>query len=382
MKRITVAVDSFKGSLSSREVADAVEQGIVSVLPDCKVQKVSIADGGEGTVEAMVDTLSGEWVEIEACDPLMRPIKVRYGVVDGGATAVMEMSAASGLPLLAESERNPLKTTTYGTGEMIADAIRLGCRKILIGIGGSATNDAGVGMLSALGFRFYDAAGELLSGGGEVLQRIARIDNSQAMPQLSECEFVVACDVKNPLYGEAGAAYVFSPQKGADKAMVEQLDEGLRNFAQVVANYCGEELSSWPGAGAAGGLGFGFKALLGAELRPGIDMVLDAIRFSSIIEGCDLVITGEGRIDSQTVMGKAPSGVLRMATVQNIPTVAIGGAVEMCEELAGSSFVAILPVVAGPITLQEAMRKDVAHKNIRRTTEQIIRLLNQNQDRS
>ena len=238
MKRITVAVDSFKGSLSSREVADAVEQGIVSVLPDCKVQKVSIADGGEGTVEAMVDTLSGEWVEIEACDPLMRPIKVRYGVVDGGATAVMEMSAASGLPLLAESERNPLKTTTYGTGEMIADAIRLGCRKILIGIGGSATNDAGVGMLSALGFRFYDAAGELLSGGGEVLQRIARIDNSQAMPQLSECEFVVACDVKNPLYGEAGAAYVFAPLKGADKAMVEQLDEGLRNFAQVVVNFC------------------------------------------------------------------------------------------------------------------------------------------------
>lgn len=382
MKRITVAVDSFKGSLSSREVADAVEQGIVSVLPDCKVQKVSIADGGEGTVEAMVDTLSGEWVEIEVRDPLMRPIKVRYGVVDGGATAVMEMSAASGLPLLAESERNPLKTTTYGTGEMIADAIRLGCRKILIGIGGSATNDAGVGMLSALGFRFYDAAGELLSGGGEVLQRIARIDNSQAIPQLSECEFVVACDVKNPLYGEAGAAYVFAPQKGADKAMVEQLDEGLRNFAQVVANYCGEELSSWPGAGAGGGLGFGFKALLGAELRPGIDMVLDAIRFSSIIEGCDLVITGEGRIDSQTVMGKAPSGVLRMATAQNIPTVAIGGAVEMCEELAGSSFVAILPVVAGPVTLQEAMRKDVAHKNIRRTTEQIIRLLNQNQDRS
>lgn len=376
MKQITVAVDSFKGSLSSREVADAVEQGVVAVLPDCKVKKVSIADGGEGTVEAMVDNLSGEWVEIEVCDPLMRPIKARYGVVDGGDTAVMEMSAASGLPLLSEAERNPLKTTTYGTGQMIADAIGRGCRRILMGIGGSATNDAGVGMLMALGFRFFDKAGELLSGGGEVLQRIDRIDSSEVLPQLSECEFVVACDVKNPLYGESGAAYVFAPQKGADKAMVEQLDEGLRNFARVVEDYRGEDLSSWAGAGAAGGLGFGFLALLGAELRAGIDMVLDAIRFSSIIEGSDLVITGEGRIDSQTVMGKAPSGVLKAASRQAIPTVAIGGAVEMCEELAESDFVAILPIVAGPISLQEAMRKDVAHKNIRRTVEQIIRLLN------
>lgn len=376
MKRITIAVDSFKGSLSSREVADAVEQGVVAVLPECEVRKVSIADGGEGTVEAMVENLAGEWVEIEVCDPLMRPIKARYGVVDEGRTAVMEMSAASGLPLLSEAERNPLKTTTYGTGQMIADAVGRGCRKILIGIGGSATNDAGVGMLSALGFRFYDAAGEQLSCGGEVLQRIERIDSSGVMPQLAECEVVVACDVKNPLYGETGAAYVFAPQKGADEAMVKSLDSGLRNFARVVEQFCGEDLSMWPGAGAAGGLGFGFRALLGAQLCPGIDMVLDAIRFSSIVEGGDLVITGEGKIDRQTVMGKAPSGVLRVASHFGIPTVAIGGAVEMCEELAESDFVAILPVVAGPVTLQEAMRKDVAHKNIRRTVEQIIRLLN------
>ncbi|MBR5812118.1 MAG: glycerate kinase [Alistipes sp.] len=376
MKRITVAVDSFKGSLSSREVAEAVEQGIVAVLPDCEVRKVSIADGGEGTVEAMVENLSGEWAEVEVRDPLMRPIKVRYGVVDDGRTAVMEMSAASGLPLLAVGERNPLKTTTYGTGQMIADAVKSGARRLLIGIGGSATNDAGVGMLAALGFRFYDIEDEPLSGGGEILQRIARIDGEGVMPQLAECEFVVACDVKNPLYGESGAAYVFAPQKGADEAMVQELDKGLRNFARVVADYCGEDLSSLPGAGAAGGLGFAFKALLGAELRPGIEMVLDAIDFASIIEGSDLVITGEGKIDRQTVMGKAPSGVLRVAQSQEIPTVAIGGAVEMCEELAESDFVAILPIVSGPIELSEAMRKDVAHRNIRRTVEQIIRLLN------
>lgn len=381
MKRITVAVDSFKGSLSSQEVADAVEQGVLSVLPDCKVQKLSIADGGEGTVEAMVTNLAGEWVEIEVFDPLMRPIKARYGIVDNGRTAVMEMSAASGLPLLAESERNPMKTTTFGTGQMMADAIVRGCRKILMGIGGSATNDAGVGMLEALGYRFFDANGELLSGRGEILQRVARIDADRVMSQLAECEIVVACDVKNPLYGESGAAYVFAPQKGADKAMVESLDAGLRNFARVVEQYSGEDYSLWPGAGAAGGLGFAFKSLLGAELRPGIDMVLDAIDFSSIIEGCDLIITGEGRIDRQTVMGKAPSGVLREAMAQNIPAVAIGGAVEMCEELAESAFLAILPVVAGPIGLQEAMRQDVAHKNISRTVEQIIRLLNYKQNR-
>ena len=376
MKRVTVAVDSFKGSLSSREVAEAVELGITAVLPDCKVRKVSIADGGEGTVEAMVENLSGEWVEVEVCDPLMRPIDIRYGVVDDGRTAVMEMSAASGLPLLAVAERNPLKTTTYGTGQMIADAVKSGVRRLLIGIGGSATNDAGVGMLEALGFRFYDAENRPLSGGGEILQRIARIDGQNGMPQLSECEFVVACDVKNPLYGETGAAYVFAPQKGADEAMVRELDAGLRNFAQVVADYCGEDLSLLPGAGAAGGLGFAFKALLGAELRPGIEMVLDAINFASIIEDSDLVITGEGKIDRQTVMGKAPSGVLRAARSQGIPTIAIGGAVEMCEELAESDFVAILPIVAGPIKLSEAMRKDVAHKNVRRTIEQIVRLLN------
>lgn len=375
MKKITVAVDSFKGSLSSREVAEAVARGVNNVLPQCEIRCVSIADGGEGTVEALVHTLRGEVVEVEVADPLMRRIVARYGVVDGGTTAVMEMAAASGLPLLSEEERNPLKTTTYGTGEMIADALGRGCRKILMGIGGSATNDAGVGMMQALGFRFFDAAGEELSGGGEILSRIATIDDSGVMPQLREAEITVACDVTNPLYGDEGAAYVYAPQKGADRAMVEQLDRGLRNFAEVVKRHNGEDIASLAGAGAAGGLGGGFKALIGANLERGVDMVLRAIRFDDIVRGSDLVITGEGRIDRQTVMGKAPSGVLRVAQSHNIPVIAIGGAVEMCEELEQSAFVAILPVVAGPIALERAMQRDIAAANVERTACQIARII-------
>jgi glycerate kinase len=336
---------------------------------------VGIADGGEGTVEALVHTLRGEVVEVEVADPLMRRIVARYGVVDGGTTAVMEMAAASGLPLLSEEERNPLKTTTYGTGEMIADALGRGCRKILMGIGGSATNDAGVGMMQALGFRFFDAEGEELSGGGEILSRIATIDDSGVMPQLREAEITVACDVTNPLYGDEGAAYVYAPQKGADRAMVEQLDRGLRNFAEVVRRHNGEDIASLAGAGAAGGLGGGFKALIGAKLERGVDMVLRAIRFDDIVSGSDLVITGEGRIDRQTVMGKAPSGVLRVAQSHNIPVIAIGGAVEMCEELERSAFVAILPVVAGPIALERAMHRDIAAANVERTACQIARII-------
>ena len=371
MKQITVAVDSFKGSLSSFEVASAAERGIHATLPDCHVQKIAIADGGEGTVEALVTTLNGEWREVRVHDPLMRPIMARYGVVDGGRTAVIEMSAASGLPLLTPEERNPLLTTTYGTGEMIADALRRGARRLLIGIGGSATNDAGMGMLEALGYRFCDAHGHVLAGCGARLERVARIDASGAMPSLAECSITVACDVENPLYGPTGAAHIYAPQKGADTAMVERLDSGLRNFARVA----GEALASTAGAGAAGGLGYCFHAILGARLQSGIDMVLDAIDFEHRIEGSDLILTGEGRIDYQTVMGKAPSGVLRVAQKLGIPVVAIGGAVAPCKELGESGFVAALPVVAGPMSLDEAMRKEVAEANISRTVEQIIRLL-------
>ena len=356
MKRITIAVDSFKGSLSSREVADAFEAGWRERIPACEVRKVSIADGGEGTVDALVETLNGELVEARVADPLGRPIVARYGVIDGGKTAVMEMSAASGLPLIAPEERNPLRTSTYGTGEMIAHALDRGCRKFLVGIGGSATNDGGTGMLRALGFRFLDCEGAELVGG-------------------SECEFIVACDVTNPLYGPEGAAYVFAPQKGADAAMVERLDRGLRVYARAIERFNGVQVDRIAGAGAAGGLGGGFKALLGARLEPGIDMVLNAMQFDKIISGSDLVITGEGRIDRQTTMGKAPSGVLRAAQAQGIPVVAIGGAVQPCKELSESGFAAVLPIVAGPVALDVAMLRDVATENVRRTAAQIAGLL-------
>ena len=295
--------------------------------------------------------------------------------MNGGRTAVMEMSAASGLPLLTAQERNPLKTTTYGTGEMIADAFGRGCREFLIGIGGSATNDAGVGMLRALGFRFLDAEGAELVGGGDILEHIYSIDDSGALPSLREATFSVACDVTNPLYGPEGAAYVFAPQKGADEAMVERLDAGLKNFAEVVKRYNGEDIATLRGAGAAGGLGGGFKALLGARLERGVDMVLEAIRFADIINGCDLVVTGEGRLDCQTMMGKTPSGVLQMAKNQGVPCVAIGGAIEKCKELEQSGFDVILSVTPENMPLAQAMQREVAMANVERTAEQIARLL-------
>ena len=375
MRRIVVAADSFKGSLTSLEVAEAFVCGFRRVFPLCEVERVAVADGGEGTVEALVGMLDGEYVELQVADPLMRRVQARYGIVNGGRTAVVEMSAASGLPLLTAQERNPLKTTTYGTGEMIADALGRGCREFLIGIGGSATNDAGVGMLRALGFRFLDAEGAELVGGGEILESIKSIDDSGVLPSLSDAEFRVACDVTSPLYGPEGAAYVFAPQKGADEAMVERLDAGLRNFAEVVKRYNGEGIATLRGAGAAGGVGGGLKALLGARLERGVDMVLEAIRFDDIIKECDLVVTGEGRLDNQTMMGKAPCGVLQAAKRQGIPCVVIGGTIEKCEELEQSGFAAMFSVTPEDMPLQQAMQRAVAMANVERAAEQIARLL-------
>lgn len=369
--RVVVATDSFKGSLSSREVADAFELGLRDHTPDCEVVKVVIADGGEGTTEALTESLGGRLIEVEVCDPLGRPIVARYGIVDDSKTAIIELSSASGLTLLNTEERNLLLTSTFGTGEMIADAIQRGCRKFLVGIGGSATNDGGTGALRALGFRFLDSEGSPLVGGGEILDKIAAIDNSHVIKELSECEFTIACDVTNPLYGEQGAAYIYAPQKGATPDMVEQLDRALRNFARVVEAFSNRRISDMEGAGAAGGVGGGFKALLNARLVRGIDMVLEAIEFDQIIEGCDLVITGEGKIDRQTIMGKAPSGVLATAREQGIPTIAIGGCVEWCEELRNSQFTAIEAVTPEDMELTEAMRTETAKNNIRHTAKRI-----------
>ena len=365
LKKIVVASDSFKGSLTSLDVAQNVEKAIREVYPLCDVLKVNVADGGEGTMEALQQTLGGVRVSLVVKDPLGREIEATYVILNDGITAVVEMSAASGLPLLKSDERNPLKTSTYGTGQLICDALDRGCRKILVGIGGSATNDAGMGMLQALGFRFFDAQGNQLQPVGENLQLVSSIDSTGRHPDLDKTEFVVACDVKAPLYGRNGAAYVFAPQKGADQKMVEMLDAGLRHFSEVSSAMAGYDCSQMQGTGAAGGLGYAFRQYLHARLERGIEMVLDAIGFDDIISGADLVITGEGRVDSQTLTGKTPFGVAQHAHRQRIPVVVIGGSVEIdVLQVREAGFNDVIQVTPLDMPLSVAMRPEVAAKNV------------------
>lgn len=374
MRKIVVAADSFKGSLSSLEVGEAVSAGVSEVMPDVECVIVPVADGGEGTVEALVAALGGEIVECRVTGPLGDVVEAKYGIC--GDTAVIEMASASGLPLISKEKRNPWLTTSFGTGELIRDALQRGCRRFLIGLGGSATNDAGVGMLQALGFQFLDKDGNEIGRGGGNLSRIVEIDSTCALPELQECEFIVACDVNNPLTGTNGASRVFGPQKGADSAMVEKLDDALKSFAKVVEEERVEDLSTIPGAGAAGGMGFAFLAFFNSHLQPGVEMVLEAVDFDTLLQNADLVITGEGRLDAQTVMGKTPYGVLRRAKELDVPVIAIGGSVvpEAVPTLIEAGFYAIIPIVPGPMDLQEALRPNIAKANITRTVNQILRL--------
>lgn len=371
MKKIVVASDSFKGSLSSVDVALSAEKGVKEVFPACDVVKINVADGGEGTVDAVVEALNGKKVRINVSNPIGAPVEAEYGVA--GDTAIIEMAAASGLPLLTPEQRNPWVTSTYGTGEMILDALNRGCSKFLVGIGGSATNDAGTGMLQALGFRFYDNNGALIEDccGGR-LGDIARIDDGVVSDAVRNAVFTVACDVDTPFCGPEGAAYVFAPQKGADADMVRRLDEGMASFAEVVnAKY---ELDIVPveGAGAAGGMGGAFRAFLGATLKKGIDMVLDAISFDAMIAGADLVVTGEGKVDFQTAKGKTAAGVLARAKRVGIPVVAIGGCVEMCDSLEQMGFAGIYPILEEKVPLEIAMEHDFASANVTRTITRVL----------
>ena len=377
MKKIVIAADSFKGSISSQRFADVCESAIAVALPDCEVVKIPLGDGGEGTVDALTAAWGGKSVDVTVADPLLRPTVARYGVSADGSIAILEMAQASGLPLLAPDERNPLHTSTYGTGQMIADALARGCRNILIGIGGSATNDGGLGMMSALGARFYDADGQRVAekGCGADLELIAKIDLSYLNPLLDDAKITVACDVDNPLCGQRGATRVFSRQKGADDSMADRLEKGMLNYAEVVEKHTGINVAALPGAGAAGGLGAAFAAMLGARLMPGIDMVLEAVDFDNRIEGADLIITGEGRIDSQTVMGKTPFGVLTAARRRSIPVVALGGSVDYSPVLHEAGFAAILSIQTCPITLSEALNPDAASKNLYNTVIQVLNLL-------
>ena len=384
--KIVIASDSFKGSLASIEVARSIEMGILDVFPSCDIVKVAVADGGEGTMDALCQSLGGKVVRIPVEDPIGRTINASYVILEDGNTAVLEMSSASGLTLLTPAERNPMLTSTYGTGQLIDDAIGRGCRRFLVGIGGSATNDAGMGMLTALGYRFLDAEGNELPGAGASLSKVCGIDCTRVSQAVRDSEFIVACDVDSPLYGPDGAAYVFAPQKGADPDMVKALDDGLRHYADVVASYTGKipmhggpsctgetsimkDAASMPGAGAAGGLGYAFVAFFGARLQRGVDMVLDAVGFDSIIEGADLVITGEGRIDAQTLTGKTPYGVLQRASRQNIPVIALAGSVALDDS---SGFTAIRQITPPDMQLSEAMLPAVASANLRRTISALL----------
>lgn len=372
--KLIFACDSFKGSLTSEEVGIAAAEGARRVEPEAKLCVVPVADGGEGTVEALVKGLHGKYATCRVKGPLGAPVEATYGISGDGHTAIMEMAQASGLTLIADDERNPLLTNTYGTGQMIADALQRGCDTILIGIGGSATNDGGMGLLNALGVIFLDAEGHQLTPGGAALEKIATIDISGMNPLARKAKFLVICDVDNPLVGPKGSAFVFGPQKGADTAMCERLDMGLRNYARAVEKATGRDVAEMPGAGAAGGLGACFAAFFDATLDKGIELVLKIINFKEIIAGANLIITGEGRLDRQTVMGKTPYGVLKAGMLQHIPVVAIGGAVTEYRKLIEAGFKAIFPIVPAPCTLAEAMEAANARCNVTNTVEQVVRL--------
>ena len=373
MKKIIIAPDSFKGSLTSVEVANAIELGIKRVAPNCEIVKLPIADGGDGTMDTLVSALGGKKIKIKVHDPLMRPIEAEYGLVKNGEAAVIEMATASGLTLLKKEEQNPSTTTTFGTGEIIKDALKRGCRTFLIGIGGSATNDAGTGMLKALGFRFLDKNGEECNATGNALQSIYSIDESKILPKVTEAQFIIACDVSNPFSGQSGAAYVYAPQKGADNKMVKELDKGLESFRQLIEIEKGINLNAITGAGAAGGLGGAFVAFLNAQLKPGIEMILQTIDFENHLQNADLVITGEGKLDKQTTMGKAASGILDAANKKNIPVIAIGGSIEDKEILIKRGFTSLFSTTPIGMSLEDAMQKETAKENIAKTAEQAIK---------
>ena len=374
--KVVVAMDSFKGSLDSMELAELAEKGIKKVYKDALVEKIPVADGGEGTVEALVSGTGGERITIKVHGPLMEEVEAEYGILGDGRRAVIEMAKASGLPLVPKDKRNPMLTTTYGTGQLIADALKRGCREFIVGIGGSATNDAGMGMLQALGYKFYDKDGNEIGFGGQYLGKVVSVDDKNVVEGLKESKFLVACDVDNPFYGERGAAHVYGPQKGADRKMVEVLDEGLKAFASFVKDNRGKEIGSLPGAGAAGGLGGGFVAFLDSELKPGIDIVLEAVKLDEIVRDADFVITGEGRIDFQSVMGKAPTGVSKIAKKYGVPCIALAGSVaDDASAVHDYGMTSIFSVINYPLSLENAMEHERAASFVEKNIEEIFRLI-------
>ena len=372
--KVVLAIDSFKGCASSQELSAWIEEGIKEVYEEADVHACYIADGGEGMLLALMQNVKGKILTCNVHDPLMNPISAQYGILEDGTTAVIEMAQAGGLPLVPKEKRNPLVTTTFGVGEMVKDAIERGCRKFIVGIGGSATNDAALGMLQALGYRFLDKSGNELGVGGAILERVHHVDESHVLPELKACEFIVACDVDNVMYGPTGSAHVYAAQKGADEAMIERLDAGMKQFTDMLKATLGKDVAMHAGSGAAGGMGGGMQAFLGATLRSGIEIILDQIGFDDHLKNATLVITGEGRIDKQSLMGKVLSGVSKRAQKAGVPLIALGGGIsDELEEHEGVD--ALFSVMRYPMSLEEAMEKERAQKLIKQSTKEIFRLI-------
>lgn len=372
---IVIAIDSFKGSLSSLEAGRAAETGIRRVYPDAEIAVYPVADGGEGTVDALASGLGGERRVVRVTGPLGVPVDAAYAVLPD-RTAVIEIAAAAGLPLVAPDEQDPLITTTYGVGEMIADAITIGCRRFVIGIGGSATNDGGVGMLQALGFVFSDENGHPVPFGANGLAALRSIDTAPAMPELAECEFRVACDVTNPLCGPNGCSAVYAPQKGARTVDIARMDTWLGRYAALAKTCCPQADGDAAGAGAAGGLGFALRTFLNATLENGIALVLSAIGLEAAIKQADIVITGEGRLDAQTAMGKAPCGIAQLAKRHQKPVLAFaGGVTKEASACHAAGIDAFFPVVRGICTKDEAMARDAAFDNLADAAQEVFRVI-------
>lgn len=374
--KAVVAIDSLKGSLSSMEAGNAIAEGIYRADAEAKVEVRPLADGGEGTVDALVQGMNGSLRKVRVTGPLGDKVDAAYGIIEEAKMAVIEMSAAAGITLVPDEKKNPLFTTTYGVGEMIRDAIEKGCRKFVVGIGGSATNDGGIGMLQALGYDFLNSKGNAVPYGAKGLEDLAEIRKEHVLPELAQCEFKVACDVTNPLCGPLGASAVYGPQKGATPEMVREMDQWLADYAKLAANCSERADAEHPGTGAAGGLGFAFLTFINAVLESGIKIVLEETKLEQYIQDADIVITGEGRLDGQTAMGKAPVGVAKLAGKYKIPVLAFAGSVtkdaRKCNE---EGIHAFFPILRGITTLEDAMDAENARRNLMETVEQVFRLI-------
>ena len=370
--KAVVAIDSLKGSLSSMEAGNAIAEGIYRADAEAKVEVRPLADGGEGTVDALVQGMNGSLRKVRVTGPLGDKVDAAYGIIEEAKMAVIEMSAAAGITLVPDEKKNPLFTTTYGVGEMIRDAIEKGCRKFVVGIGGSATNDGGIGMLQALGYDFLNSKGNAVPYGAKGLEDLAEIRKEHVLPELAQCEFKVACDVTNPLCGPLGASAVYGPQKGA----TPEMDQWLADYAKLAANCSERADAEHPGTGAAGGLGFAFLTFTNAVLESGIKIVLEETKLEQYIQDADIVITGEGRLDGQTAMGKAPVGVAKLAGKYKIPVLAFAGSVtkdaRKCNE---EGIHAFFPILRGITTLEDAMDAENARRNLMETVEQVFRLI-------